>query len=110
VTTIDSESGLDVEERALCALRRYAQRPGLSWLAGLGDVHPAQRSRPVGAGPELFGQVGEEAPRPGALDVGDGYTVNTGCSSVVTDVTPRLPQDVAAGDVVIKGVEATVGI
>jgi hypothetical protein len=51
----------------------------------------------------------KKLPTPGALDVGDGYTVNTRCSSVVTDVTPRLPQDAAAGDVVIKGVEARLG-
>src|SRR5664280_1516552 len=37
VTTTESETGLDLEERALCEDRRDAERPGLPRLARLGD-------------------------------------------------------------------------
>jgi hypothetical protein len=85
-----------------------AKRPGLARLPRLGDVHPPQRRRPVAPGPKRCGEVAQEARHPGRLDLVDGHTVHAGRPSVGTDLVPGSPQDVAAGDLVVEGMEATV--
>jgi hypothetical protein len=89
---------------------RDAERPGLARLARLGDVHPSQRRRPVGPGPQVRGELLQEGRHPGRLNGLDGYPINAWRPSVGTDVPPCPPQDVAAGDLVVEGMETTARI
>ena len=84
-----------------------AQRPGLARLARLGNVHPPQRLRPVRPGPHRGGEPVEEVAHPGGLDGVDGHPIDAGSPPVGAHVDPRPPHHVAAGDMVVEGVEAT---
>jgi hypothetical protein len=61
---------------------RYAERPELARLPGLGDADSPQGSGPVGPLPEIFGDVFEEGVHPGGLDVAAADVVDTGRPSV----------------------------
>src|ERR1019366_7662608 len=113
VTTTESETGLDLEERALCEDRRDAERPGLARFARLGDVDPAQRLRTVRLVRKRCSQSVEEHLHPiGApvLDRRNGHAVDAGSTLVPCHLDPCPPQDVGAADLVVKGVETSSGI
>ena len=59
-----------------------AKRPGLARLPWLGDAHPPQRRRPIAPGPQLCGEILQEARHPGRLDLVDGHTIDAGRPSV----------------------------
>ena len=71
-------------------------------------MHPPQRPRPVGPGPQLHGELFEELAHPGVHDAADGHAIDARSSSVCTDLAPSLPEHVAAGDLVIEGVETAI--
>ena len=89
---------------------RNAERPQLTWPARLGDMNPSQRPRPIRPGLELRGELVEEVADPGTHDVIDGDPIDAGRPTVSTDLAPRLPEHVAAGDLVIQGVETAIPI
>lgn len=89
---------------------RDRERPGLTRLPWFGDVHPPQRSRPVGPVSERLGELVKEGAYSGLLDGLDGHAIDAGSPSVGTHFTPRPPQDVGAADVVIEGVEPALGV
>src|ERR671912_2576521 len=105
MTRTESETGPGRDEPALCRDRGDAKRPGLARLPRLGDVHPPQRRRPVGPGPQLCGELLQEA-RPGRLDLVDGHPIHAGRPSVGAHLLPGPVEDVAAGDLVEQGMEA----
>src|SRR5271166_5929896 len=86
-----------------------AEGPGCPRLPGLGDVDPPQWPGTVLIRPQLVGQSFEELSHPGLLNGVDGDAVDTRCALVGTDLAPRPPQDVAAGDLVEQGVEPSGG-
>ena len=73
-------------------------------------MSPSQRPRPVGPGAQPLGEIIEELAHPGPHDVIDGHTIDAGRPAVSTDLAPSLPEHVAAGDLVIEGVEPTIRI
>jgi hypothetical protein len=73
-------------------------------------VNPSQRPRPIRAGTQPRGKLIEEVAHPGGHDVVDGDPIDARGSAVGTDLAPIPPQHVAAGDLVIEGVEAAVPI
>ena len=87
---------------------RDTERPQLARPARLRDMRPPQRPRPVGPGPQLHGELIEELAHPGVHDTADAHTIDARSSSVCTDLTPSLPEHVAAGDLVIDGMEAAI--
>jgi hypothetical protein len=89
---------------------RDADGPELAWFARLGDVRPPQRLRPVGSGTQLGGEPVEEVANPGADHVVDGDPIDAGRAAVGTDLAPGLPEHVAAGDLVVEGLEAAIPI
>jgi hypothetical protein len=93
--------------------RRDAERPGRPRLVRLGDVDPAQRSRAVRLVPQLLAEPVEERPHSHDATVGDRrdtHAVDAGSALVLGHLGPCPPQDVAAGDLVVEGVEAPVGL
>src|ERR1700739_1027842 len=84
------------------------ERPQLAWPARLRDTNSPQRLRPVGPGPELRGALFEELAPPELHDAIDGHAIDARSSSVGTDLAPSPPEHVAAGDLVIQGVETTI--
>ena len=84
------------------------ERPQLAWFARLRDVNPAQRPRPVGPGAQPRGELVEEHAHPRVHDVVDGDPIDARGSAVGTDLAPSPPEHVAAGDLVIEGVEAAI--
>jgi hypothetical protein len=87
---------------------RDAERPQLAWPARLRDVRPPQRPRPVGPGPQPRGELIEELAHPRVHDVADGDPVDARGPAVDTDLAPRPPEHVAAGDLVIDGMKAAI--
>ena len=87
-----------------------AEWPHLTWPARLRDVHPPQRPRPVGSGAQLLGELIEELTHPRGDDVADGDAIDARCAPVGTDLAPSLPEHVAAGDLVIEGMEAAIPV
>jgi hypothetical protein len=73
-------------------------------------MDPPQRPRPVATGTQHAGELVEEVAHPGAHDVIDGYTIDARGPAIGTDLAPRLPEHVAAGDLVEEGVEAAIPI
>ena len=71
-------------------------------------MHPPQRTRPVGPGAQLRGELVEELAHPRAHHVADGDPIDARGSTVGTDLTPSPPEHVAAGDLVIEGMEAAI--
>jgi hypothetical protein len=71
-------------------------------------MNPPQRPRPVCPGLELHGELVEEVAHPGTHDVIDGDPINAERPTVSTDLAPGPPEHVAAGDLVIEGVETTI--
>lgn len=55
-------------------------------------------------------RVPQERLHPGRLNVVDGHIVDAGHAAVGTNLDPRPRQHVAAGDLVIQGVEPTLGL
>src|SRR6266540_7406810 len=92
----------------LSATHGIPSRPQLAWPARLRDVNPSQRPRPVGPGAQPLGEFVEEVAHPGTHDVIDGDPIDAGRPAVCTDLAPSLPEHVAAGDLVIEGVEAAI--
>ncbi len=87
-----------------------AERPGFPRLARLGDPDPPQRLRAVGLLPELGGEAVEEPAHPfwtPVGDGGDGDAVDTGGTLVGGHVDPCPPHHVAAGELVVEGMEPT---
>ena len=84
------------------------QRPGTARLSWLGDIDSPQRLRPVGPSPKLRGELLKEGCHPGRLYGVDGDPIHARRPSVSTDLVPGPPQDVAAGDLVVEGMETTV--
>jgi hypothetical protein len=84
------------------------QRPGTARLSWLGDEDSPQRLRPVGPSPKLRGELLKEGRHPGRLHGVDGHPINARRPSVSTDLVPGPLEDVAAGDLVEQGMEATV--
>ncbi len=84
---------------------RDPKRPGTTRLPRFGDMDPPQRRRPVGPGPKRCREVAEEGRHPGRLDVGDGDPIGAGRPSVCSHLVPGPEQDVAAGDLVVQGME-----
>jgi len=84
------------------------QWPGAARLSWLGDEDPPQRRRPVGPGPESCGELLKEGFHPGRLHRVDGHPINARRPSVGTNLVPGPEQDVAAGDLVVEGMETTV--
>jgi len=68
-----------------------AKRPGLARLPRLGNVHPPQRRRPVAPGPQLCGELLQEARHPGRLDLINGHTIHAGRPSVGSHSSQALP-------------------
>jgi len=87
---------------------RDRQRPGAARLSWLGDIDSPQRLRPVGPDPKLRGELLKEGRHPGRLDGVDGHPINARRPSVSTDLVPGPLEDVAAGDLVVEGMETTV--
>ena len=88
--------------------RGDAERPGLPRLARFGDVDPPQRLGTVGAVVQPSGEPVEEAAHSLCtlgLDVGNGDAVDAGGSLVGGHADPRPPHHVAAGELVVEGVE-----
>jgi hypothetical protein len=73
-------------------------------------MHSPKRPRPVAAGAQRRGEPIEEIARPGGLDVVDGHAIDARGPAVSTDLAPGPPEHVAAGDLVIEGVEAAIPI
>jgi hypothetical protein len=73
---------------------------------GLWDLHPADWCRAVDACTEVCGQLVEHALDAVVLHRRQGQTIDPGGSTIGSDPLPRLPQDVAPVDAVVKGVEA----
>ena len=93
--------------------RGDAERPGLSRLSRLRDVHPPEGLRAVRALTKLLGERIEEPAHPLdalGLDVGDGLAVDAGSTLVGGHVDPRFPHHVAAGELVVKGMETTLWV
>jgi hypothetical protein len=89
---------------------RDAERPELAWFARLGDVRPPERPWPVVTGAQPLGEPVEELAHPGSHNVIDGDPIDARGSAVGTDLTPSPPEHVAAGDLVIEGMEAAIPI
>jgi hypothetical protein len=90
-----------------------AKWPELARLPGLGDVHPPQGPGPIRLGHKLCGELIEEGPYrldPPGFDTGDGNAVDAGGALVGGHVDPRSPHHVAAGELVVKGVEPTLRV
>src|SRR6266536_144513 len=83
-----------------------AERPGRARFA-LGDVHPPQWLGPIRLGPQLGGERVEELVHPRLLDGVDGQPIDTGSPGVGTDLAPGPDKHVAAGDLVVEGMEAS---
>jgi hypothetical protein len=73
-------------------------------------VNPPQRPRPVTPGAQLLGKLVQEVANPAGHDVVDGHAIDARGSAVGTDLAPRPPEHVAAGDLVIEGMEAAIPI
>jgi hypothetical protein len=73
-------------------------------------MNSPQRSRPIIPGAQSVGELVEEVADPGALDLVDGHTIDTGCPVMSTDLAPGPAHDVAAGDLVKQSVETTITI
>jgi hypothetical protein len=71
-------------------------------------VNPPQRPRPVTTGAQLLGELVEEVAHPGTHDVADGNPIDARRAAVCTDLAPSLPEHVAAGDLVIEGMETAI--
>jgi hypothetical protein len=87
---------------------RNAERPELAWSARLRDVNPPQRPRPVGPGAQPRSELVEEIAHPAGHDVVDRHAIDAGRPAVGTDLAPSPPEHVAAGDLVVKGMEAAI--
>src|SRR5919198_481750 len=72
------------------------------------NTPPPQRPRPVGPGAQLGGELVEKLADRGRRDVVDGDAIDAGGPAVGTDLAPSPPEHVAAGDLVIEGVEAAI--
>jgi hypothetical protein len=71
-------------------------------------MNPPQRPRPVRPGAQLRGKLVEELTHPRGDHFVDGDPINAGRAAVGTDLAPSPPEHVAAGDLVIEGVEAAI--
>ncbi len=92
---------------------RDAERPGLTRLARFGDVDPSQGLRAIRLCLKCCGEAVEEHLDPVGATFGDrrnAHAVNSGGTLVLCHLDPGPPQDVAAGDLVVEGVEASGGI
>ena len=90
--------------------RGDAERPGLPRLARFGDADPPQGLRAIGLLPKFGGEAVEELAHPfcaPGFDVGDGHAVDAGGTLVGGHVDPRPPHHVAAGELVVEGMEPT---
>lgn len=85
------------------------ERPILPRLR-LRDVDSPQRGRSIALPLECCGDLREELVDPGLLDGVDRDPVRSRSPSVCTDLAPGPLQDVAAGDVLIQGMEAAVRV
>ncbi len=82
--------------------------PGGARLPRLGDIDSPQRLRAVLARLQLGSQPIKELTYSRLLNVVDGHAVDAGSPLVGTDLGPRSPQHVAAGDFVEEGMEPLV--
>jgi len=73
-------------------------------------VNAPQRPRPIRSGTQLGGKLIEEVAHPAGDDVANGDPIDARRPAVITDLTPSLPEHVAAGDFVVEGVEAAVPV
>jgi len=73
-------------------------------------VNAPQRPRPVGPGTQLRGELVEELAHPRGDDVVDGDPINARRAAVGTDLAPGPPEHVAAGDLVIEGMETAIAV
>jgi hypothetical protein len=73
-------------------------------------MSPPQRPRPVGSGTQLASELFEEPAHPRTHDIADLDPVDARRPAVGTDLAPSPPEHVAAGDLVIQGVEAAIRI
>jgi hypothetical protein len=85
---------------------------GLNWpgLPGLGMYARLSGRGPVVPGAQPLGEPIEKVAHPGAHDVVDGDPIDARRSAVGTDLAPGPPEHVAAGDLVIEGMEAAIPI
>ena len=95
ITTLSATQGMPSGRR----------RPG---PARLRDVHPPQRPRLVRTGTQLLGELIEEVTNSAGNDVADGDAIDARRSAVCTDLARSPPEHVAAGDLVVQGVEAAI--
>jgi hypothetical protein len=89
---------------------RDRQRSGTTRLPRFWDMDPPQRRRPVRPGPKRCREVAEEGRHPGRLHGVDGHPIGAGRPSVCSHLVPGPAQDVAAGDLVVQGMEPALGL
>jgi hypothetical protein len=109
VTTIESETGLGQEERALCGDRRYTEWPELARLARLGDHPLPHRQRSEPAGFEIISQRPQERFRP--EDNGAWlHPIDPGraCPPVAANPVPRNHEEGGIADEVEQVIEPTI--
>ena len=73
-------------------------------------MNPPQRPRPVGPGAQPSGELIKELTHPRGDHVVDGDAIDARRAAVSTDLAPSLPEHVAAGDLVIEGMEAAIPV
>ncbi|MDQ2759022.1 MAG: hypothetical protein M3Y17_00925, partial [Actinomycetota bacterium] len=71
-------------------------------------MNPPERPRPVGPGAQLLHEPVEEVAHPGAHKIVDGDAIDAQRAAVSPDLAPSPLEHVAAGDLVIEGVETTI--
>ena len=82
-------------------------------LARLGYMHPPQRLRPICLGPQFVGEFVEERSHTGDPLSGDDIyrdAIDTRGPGIGSHVDPSPPQDIAAGDLVVEGMEPACGV
>ncbi len=73
-------------------------------------MNPPQRPRPVRPGTQLHREFVEEVANTAGNDVADGDPIDARRAPVGTDLAPSLPEHIAAGDLVIEGVETAIPV
>ena len=86
---------------------RDPQRPGLARPSRFRDANPPQRRRPILTSTQPHSEPVEELAHPGSLNVSNADPIDSRSTFVGTDVVPRSPQHVAAGDMAIELMEPT---